>query len=140
VPPILRKTIDSNNATGATSSQTTYEHCDGSPTARRCKLNGVALRAVTQFWPRNAALWAVARGAPNAAMDRDVIIKMVHQWVAMDWVRVAMGTVGFIASVRALSVPYTALEQPKPASLPVKLACGAGIAAVLAVAYFISKI
>ena len=102
---------------------------------------GVLILTVTQFWPRNAALWAVARGAPNAAMDRDVIIKMVHQWVAMDWVRVAMGTVGFIASVRAISVPYTALEQPKPASLPVKLAYAAGIAAVLAfVAYFISKI
>jgi hypothetical protein len=102
---------------------------------------GVLILTVTQFWPRNAALWAVARGAPNAAMDRDVIIKMVHQWVAMDWVRVAMGMVGFVASVRAISVPYTALEQPKPVSMPVKLVYGAGIAAVLAfVAYFISKI
>jgi hypothetical protein len=102
---------------------------------------GVLILTVTEFWPRNAALWAVARSAPNAVHDRDAIIHMVRQWVAMDWVRVAMGTIGFIASVRAISVPYAALEQPRLASLPMKLAYGAGIAALLAfVAYFISKI
>ena len=30
---------------------------------------GALLLTVTEFWPRNAALWAVARGAPNALHD-----------------------------------------------------------------------
>jgi hypothetical protein len=51
------------------------------------------------------------------------------------------GTMGFIASVRAISIPYVAQAPPRRASLLIKLAYGAGIAAVLAfVAYFISKI
>ena len=66
---------------------------------------------------------------------------MVHEWVVLDWVRVASGTVGFLASIRAISVPFPPLEQPTTKSLPVKLAYGAGIAGVLAfVVYFVSKI
>jgi hypothetical protein len=102
---------------------------------------GVLVLTVTEFWPRNAALWRVARGAPNALHDRDAIIRMVHEWVVLDWVRVASGTVGFLASIRAISIPFPPLEQPTTKSLPVKLAYGAGIAAVLAfVVYFVSKL
>jgi hypothetical protein len=38
-------TIDTNSATGRQSSQITCEHCDGHLTARRSKLNEVALTA-----------------------------------------------------------------------------------------------
>jgi len=44
--PHFRATIDGNNATGGESSQTGMcEQCDGCLTARRSKLNGVALKA-----------------------------------------------------------------------------------------------
>lgn len=102
---------------------------------------GVLILTVTEFWPRNAALWRVARGASNALHDRDAIIRMVHEWVFLDWVRVAMGTVGLLASIKAISVPFPPLAQPIATSLQTKLAYGAGIAAVLAfVVYFVSKL
>ncbi len=67
---------------------------------------------VVAFWPRNAALWAVARGSPTAIQDPAQVVRMVREWVTYDWLRVAMGTVGFVSSVRAISVPI-----PVPADL-----------------------
>jgi hypothetical protein len=102
---------------------------------------GVLILTVTEFWPRNAGLWRVARGAPNALHDHDAIVKMVHDWVVLDWVRVALGCVGFLASIRAISVPFPPLDQPTPTSLSMKVAYCAGVAAVLAfVVYFVSKL
>ena len=46
---------------------------------------------VLWFWPANRALWAVARGAPNAIRDRAEVIRLVSQWVNYDWLRVAVG-------------------------------------------------
>jgi Domain of unknown function (DUF1772) len=115
-----------------------YRMCLAVPLAM---IFGVLILTTIEFWPRNAALWAVARNAPTAVHDREAIILMVRQWVVMDWVRMAMGTAGFIASVRAISIPYVEVEHAKPASLTMKLAYGVGIAAVLAfVAYFVSKV
>jgi hypothetical protein len=97
---------------------------------------------VTMFWPLNAALWAVAQGGTSAVQDHDAIIKMVREWVALDWVRIAIGTAGFVASIRAISLPYPlSSAQPVPASLLTKVAYASGIAAVLAfVVYFVSKL
>jgi hypothetical protein len=67
---------------------------------------------ITWFWPRNAALWAVARGSANAVQDPAEVVRMARQWVAYDWIRVAMGTVGFIAAVRAISIPFP-VERPR---------------------------
>lgn len=63
---------------------------------------------VLWFWPANAALWAVAMDAPNAIRDRAEVIRLVRQWVDYDWLRVAVGTVGFVSSIRAISVPFPA--------------------------------
>jgi hypothetical protein len=63
---------------------------------------------VLWFWPLNGALWAVARGAPDAVQDRAEIVRMTRQWVTCDWLRVAILTVSFVSSVRAISVPYAA--------------------------------
>lgn len=60
------------------------------------------------FWPRNHALWLVATGAPDALRDRIEIIRMAREWVAYDWLRVAMMAVGFVAAIRAISVPFPA--------------------------------
>lgn len=96
---------------------------------------------VTKFWPLNAALWAVAQGHATAVQQPGVIVAMVHEWILLDWLRVGMGTAGFVASIRAISVPYPALPEPSaPASATTKLAYGVGIAAIAAfVLYFVSK-
>lgn len=67
---------------------------------------------VTWFWPRNAALWAIARGAPDAVRDPAEAARMARQWVSYDWLRIAMGTVGFVSAVRAISVPFPE-ERPR---------------------------
>ncbi|MDA0994494.1 MAG: DUF1772 domain-containing protein [Proteobacteria bacterium] len=97
---------------------------------------------VLTFWPRNAALWAVAQGRPNAVQDPAAIVHMVRQWVMLDWVRIALGTTGFLASIRAISIPFPVLaEEMKPASLPMKTAYGIGIAIVVAfVIYFAGNV
>lgn len=61
---------------------------------------------VLWFWPANAALWAVAQGAPNAIQDDAEVIALVGQWVRFDWLRVAVGLIGLVCSVRAISVPF----------------------------------
>jgi Domain of unknown function (DUF1772) len=101
----------------------------------------VLILTVTEFWPRNAALWRAAQATPNALHDHVAIIKMVHDWVVLDWVRVAAGCVGFLASIRAISVPFPPLMEPTPTSLPMKIAYGAGLAAVLVfIFYLVSKV
>lgn len=61
---------------------------------------------VLWFWPANAALWAVAKGAPDAMTDPTQIAELVRRWVAYDWLRVAVGMLGFICCIRALSIPF----------------------------------
>ena len=63
---------------------------------------------VLWFWPANAALWAVARDAPNAMTDHGEVARLVARWVRFDWLRVAVGMVGFVCSLRAISVPFPA--------------------------------
>ncbi len=70
---------------------------------------------VRWFWPRNAALWAIAKGAPNAIRDPAEAVRMARQWVAYDWLRIAMGTVGFVSSIRAISVPFPAPPDSRAA-------------------------
>lgn len=63
------------------------------------------------FWPQNAALWAISQGAPTAETDPAIVREMVQRWVAYDWLRVAMGFIGLIAAVKAISVPFPALAN-----------------------------
>lgn len=66
---------------------------------------------VLWFWPANAALWAVARDAPNALRDPVEIVELVRRWVRYDWLRVAVGMTGFVCSVRAISIPFPRTES-----------------------------
>ena len=94
---------------------------------------------VFAFWPRNAALWAVARGAPSAMKDPAAIVAMVRQWVVYDWLRVAMGAIGFVSAVKAISAPYPRGFVAVASPFAVKLLYGAGIVVVvLFVGYFLT--
>jgi anthrone oxygenase-like protein len=70
---------------------------------------------VVAFWPRNSALWAVANRSPTAIQDPAEVLRMVREWVTYDWLRVAMATVGFGSSVRAISVPIPAPDDLRAA-------------------------
>lgn len=98
---------------------------------------------VTQMWPRNAALWAAASGAPGALQDRAAIVQMVHEWVVIDWLRVALGALAFLAAIRAISIPFPP-EATWPVRTPTLLAWlgyAAGIVGVLAFAvYFLRAV
>ena len=95
---------------------------------------------VLAFWPRNAALWAVAKGSPGAMTDTAMIRAMVRQWVAFDWLRIAMGTVGYVAAIRAISIPFPPPVEGVRTSLGIKLLYGACVGAVLSfVIYFLSQ-
>jgi len=66
---------------------------------------------------------------------------MVREWVMYDWIRVAMAAIGFVSSVRAISIPFPPLLAAVPASLIVKLMYASGIGAVaLFIAYFLSNL
>ena len=98
------------------------------------------LFTVLAFWPRNAALWAAANGYPNAMTDAEAIRAMVREWVRFDWLRIATGTVGYVAAIRAISVPYPAPVEGIRASLRLKIIYAVCIGAVLLfVFYFVSK-
>ncbi len=93
---------------------------------------------VSAFWPRNAALWAVAKGSPNAMKDPEAIRAMVRQWVFFDWLRIAAGTIGYVAAIRALSIPFLPRAVGARTSLGMKVLYGLCIASFLAfTAYFI---
>ncbi len=67
---------------------------------------------VLWFWPANAALWAIARDAPNALRDPVEVAELVRRWVRYDWLRVVVGMTGFVCCVRAISVPFPPTTNP----------------------------
>ena len=102
---------------------------------------GVLVFTVLVFWPMNAALWAVASGSAKALKDADAIRALVHQWIILDWLRLAIGAVGYIAAIRAISIPYPATIDNRPSSLLMKAFYTVCIVGVLAfVVYFVSNI
>jgi len=81
----------------------------------------VLVITVTAFWPRNAALWAVAQGSPGAMTDSGAIRQMVREWVTFDWLRILMGTIGYVCSIRALSIPIPTEHVVGKASLAARI-------------------
>lgn len=70
--------------------------------------------------------------------DRQEIIALTRRWIACDWLRVALASIGLVCSTRALSTP---IPDPDPTAAPPSLALQViyanGLAAVVAfVAYF----
>ena len=90
---------------------------------------------------RSAALWAIARGSAKALKEPEAIRALVHQWIALDWLRVAIGVVGYVAAIRAISIPYPANVDNRPSSPLMKAFYAVCIAGVLVfVVYFVMNI
>lgn len=95
---------------------------------------------VVVFWPLNSELWAFASGSPKAIQSVPAIIDKTHLWVTMDWVRVAIASVGFLSATRAISMVYPDAMAPKdPPLVTALLVLGlVGVAAFLV--YFVANI
>ncbi|TBV74209.1 DUF1772 domain-containing protein [Pseudoxanthomonas winnipegensis] len=102
----------------------------------------VLVFTVASFWPMNAALWAVAKGAPGALQDQAGIEALVHAWLRNDWLRVIAATAGFLSNLRAISLPFPDEQVVTgPASLASRLAYAGCVLLLLAfVAYFVSEL
>ncbi len=95
---------------------------------------------VVAFWPRNAALWAVAQGSTNAIKDITAIHLMVSEWITFDWLRIALGFIGFVSAIRAISIPFPIVNEIEHTSLWMKVLYGICISVVLLfVIYFLSQ-
>jgi hypothetical protein len=57
----------------------------------------------TMFWPMIRELYGIAKGSIIRS-DAEVI-RLIRRWIVCDWLRVVMIAVGFISSVRAISLP-----------------------------------
>lgn len=101
----------------------------------------VLVFTVLVFWPMNAALWAVARESATALKEPEAVRALVRQWIIFDWLRVGIGVVGYVAAIKAISIPYPAPIDDRPSSPLMKAVYAICIAGVLAfVAYFVSNV
>ena len=95
---------------------------------------------VTVFWPMNAALWRHAIHSPRDSITDVEAIAMARQWVQLDWVRFAGGAAIFIASVRALTLPWPDETAPKDPPLVTALVALAALGVAGFVIWFVSQI
>ena len=60
----------------------------------------------TVFWPMIGELYGSAIGRISRT-DAE-LVRLAHRWIVWDWFRVSLIAIGFLASVRAISLPATA--------------------------------
>jgi hypothetical protein len=58
------------------------------------------------FWPMIHELYGSAIGRISRT-DAE-LLRLAHRWIVWDWFRVGLIAIGFLASVRAISLPATA--------------------------------
>ena len=58
----------------------------------------------TVFWPMINELWAAGTG--KIARSEAELKLLVRRWMIWDWFRIALIAAGFVASVRAISIPF----------------------------------
>ena len=59
----------------------------------------------TVFWPMIRELYGSAIGRISRT-DAE-LVQLAHRWIVWDWFRVSLIAIGFLASVRAISLPFT---------------------------------
>ena len=57
----------------------------------------------TVFWPMIRELWGSYKGRITHT-DAE-LVQLAHRWTVWDWFRVSLIAIGFIASIRAISLP-----------------------------------
>ncbi len=67
----------------------------------------------TVFWPMIVELYRIANG--ELIRSDDHVLALVHHWFLYDWLRLAAIAIGFLASVRAISIPYPVERSSAPA-------------------------
>ena len=60
----------------------------------------------TVFWPMIRELYGSAIGRISHT-DAE-LVRLVHRWIVWDWLRVSLIAIGFLASLRAISLPAMA--------------------------------
>ena len=77
----------------------------------------------TVFWPMINAQYAIATG--KATVSAAEAVRLTARWVAWDWFRIALIAVGFIASIRALTLATPSVShlgrEPNNSSKPTPL-------------------
>ena len=63
----------------------------------------------TVFWPMIHELYGAATG--KLVRSDAELIALARRWIICDWFRVGLIAVGFLASVRAISLPITAQKS-----------------------------
>jgi len=63
----------------------------------------------TVFWPMIRELYGSSIGRMSRT-DAE-LVRLAHRWIVWDWFRVGLIAIGFLASVRAISLPATANES-----------------------------
>ncbi|HEY0758536.1 MAG TPA: DUF1772 domain-containing protein [Acidisarcina sp.] len=58
----------------------------------------------TVFWPMIDRLWEISRG--RSVVTKAAAIALVRRWFVFDTMRIVAIALGFLASIRAISVPY----------------------------------
>jgi len=64
----------------------------------------------TVFWPIINDLYAVASG--KVVRSEADLAQLVRRWFLLDSIRVALILIGFVSSVRAISIPFAHRHQP----------------------------
>ena len=57
----------------------------------------------TIFWPMIGQLWGIHRG--RIAVSDAEAVALARRWIVSDWCRVSLIALGFVATVRAISLP-----------------------------------
>jgi hypothetical protein len=60
----------------------------------------------TVFWPIITELYRIANG--KTIKNDAEVVTLVRHWFTYDWLRVAVIAVGFLSSIRSISIPYAA--------------------------------
>lgn len=63
----------------------------------------------TVFWPMIRELYGSANG--KMSHTNAELVQLVHRWIIWDWFRASLIAIGFVASVRALSLSVTLNES-----------------------------
>lgn len=95
---------------------------------------------VSAFWPMNSALYYHGIHSAKDTISDAQSIEMARRWIALDWLRVVGAAAAFVASLRALTLPWPGFAAGKD-SIAVRVLLYLCLAVVAAfVVWFVSNL